>query len=166
MGIDYLNHSYLLYTLMERVRRCPLNWVALIMTSSSFLVGGRLENSCMSLLFWFRSFSFHPQCRFWRKYGIMRCRITSRRSTFSFLGQYCRIFQSSYLGWRTWSRILSPLPVPIVSLVMSVIWVSICICFSQRLRKWPLYCDLEHLIWVFEFFSQKWLILRGCVTLL
>ena len=92
MGIDYLNHSYLLYTLMERVRRCPLNWVALIMTSSSFLVGGRLENSCMSLLFWFRSFSFHPQCRFWRKYGITRRQITSWRSTFSFLGQYCRIF--------------------------------------------------------------------------
>ena len=78
-----------------------------------------------------------------------------KRYFFSFLGQYCRIFWSSYLGPRTLSRILSLQSLSITSLVKSLKWVSICICFSQRLRKWALFCVLDHLIWIFGIFHVK-----------
>ena len=43
----------------------------------------------------------------------------------------------------------------ITSSIKSLKWVSICICFSQRLQKWALFWDLEHLIWIFEIFYFK-----------
>ena len=80
---------------------------------------------------------------------------SSKRHFFSFLEQYCSIFWSSYLGSRTLSRILLLWSLSITSSMKSVKWVSICICFSQRLRKWALFCDLEQLIWIFWSFHVK-----------